>query len=467
MATMNDKISRFVELAFSAGYTSPISRSQIKALKAKHGIPMPAWLMKDDARRSSSGKYLCPELTARRASKNAVAAVASVAVAAASIASTVAAVDATTMAVRVVPHASSEVLGDSLIPSKDPLYVPYGHFKDVETIIGSRRFYPIYITGLSGNGKTTMVEQVCARLKRECVRVNIISTTDEDDLLGGFRLVNGDTVWQDGPVVLAMKRGAALLLDEVDLGGDKLMCLQPVLEGKPIYLKKVNEKVVPADGFTIIATANTKGQGGEHSERFAGARILNEAFLERFKITLEQEYPSKAQERKIVLSLMDSYNCRDEKFADNLTKWADIVRTTFLAGAIDDMITTRRLCHIVDNFAIFGDKVKAIKQTIARFSADSQEAFLNLYSKVDAEVVLDGAVVGEVSKEQGDALTMAVRINLTKVDFSLRGEVKNRGAKWSPIEKQWHITGMEYAIDPVFWGQWGPVDAAAVAAPIV
>ena len=465
MATMNDKINRFVTLAFNAGYYSPISRGQIKALKSKHGIPMPAWLMKDDSRRAGHGKYHCPELTAFAAKQNGKTVV-SLAPAAAPIVAApvatpaVAAVAAapTVLAARVIPTTDNTVSGASLIPEKDSLYVPYGHFKDIETIIGSGRFYPIYITGLSGNGKTTMVEQVCARLKRECIRVNIIATTDEDDLLGGFRLVNGETVWQDGPVTLAMKRGAVLLLDEVDLGTDKMMCLQPVLEGKGCYLKKINEKVVPTAGFTVVATANTKGQGGENSERFAGTRIQNEAFLERFKITLEQEYPSRAQERKIVLNLMDNFSCRDEAFADNLTKWSEIIRKTFNEGGIDDMITTRRLCAIVDNFSIFGDKAKAIKQTIARFSADTQEAFLNLYTKVDAEVLTDSAAASTPAPAAGavDPMTVAARINLS-VPFDSRLEVKSKGALWDPTSKCWHITGSLYSQDVTYWKGWNPV----------
>ena len=461
MATMQDKINRFVTLAFNAGYTSPLTRSQIKALRAKHGIPMPAWLMKDDSRRAGHGKYHCPELVAMHKTNSQNSNILSDMAARAAAPAPVAAVApaATTLASRVVPTAANTVSGASLVPEKDPLYVPYGHFKDIETIIGSGRFYPIYITGLSGNGKTTMVEQVCARLKRECLRVNIIATTDEDDLLGGFRLVNGETVWQDGPVTLAMKRGAVLLLDEVDLGTDKMMCLQPVLEGKGVYLKKINEKVIPAAGFTVVATANTKGQGGENSERFAGTRIQNEAFLERFKITLEQEYPSRAQERKIVLNLMDNFNCRDEKFADNLTKWSEIVRKTFTAGGIDDMITTRRLCAIVDNYSIFGDKMKAIKQTIARFTADTQEAFINLYTKVDAEIAGDaGTAAATPAAGAVDPMLSALRLNLS-VPFGSRLEVKNKGAMWDPTQKCWHITGTIYSTDSTYWKGWNPVIA--------
>lgn len=458
MATMNDKINRFVTLAFNAGYTSPLSRAQIKAIKAKHSIPMPAWLMKDDSRRAGHGKYHCPELTAMYNGKSVASAPAVVAPTVAAPAPVAAAVAAPAIASRVIPTAANTVSGASLVPNKDSLYVPYGHFKDVETIIGSGRFFPIYITGLSGNGKTTMVEQVCARLGRELIRVNIIATTDEDDLIGGFRLVNGETVWQDGPVTLAMKRGAVLLLDEVDLGSDKMMCLQPVLEGKGCYLKKINEKVVPAAGFTVVATANTKGQGGENSERFAGTRIQNEAFLERFKITLEQDYPSKAQERKILLNLMDNYGCRDEKFADNLTKWSDTIRVSFTNGAVSDMITTRRLCAIVDNFSIFGDKLKAIKQTIARFSTETQEAFINFYAMVDAEVTNENKTAAAPAAGAVDPMTVAARINLS-VPFGSRLEVKNKGGLWDPTNKCWHITGAQYSSDQAFWSKWSPAVA--------
>lgn len=458
MATMLDKVNQFVAACHAEGYTSPVSRSQLKAIRAKYGIPMPAWLQKDDSRRAGPGRYHCPELNGTVHTVNVPA------LAAETLVEAVASVEATKMAVRTIKHTSGEIGGDSLVPTKDKLYVAYGHFKDVETIVASTKFYPIYVTGLSGNGKTTMVEQVCARLGRECIRVNIVGTTDEDDLLGGFRLINGDTVWQDGPVVLAMKRGAVLLLDEVDLGTDKMMCLQPVLEGKGVYLKKVNEKVVPAVGFTVIATANTKGQGGEHSDRFAGTRIMNEAFLERFKITLEQEYPSKVQERKIVLNLMDSYECRDEKFADNLTKWSEIVRKTFLEGALDDMITTRRLCHIVDNFAIFGDKVKAIKQTIARFSTDTREAFLNLYSKIDAEINLDAVL--PVVDANGIAIDPKNRFDLKAGYSHCREELKAAGASWDPETKVWYISGEIFIKDIPFWQKFSPwCSTAAVNTP--
>ena len=274
----------------------------------------------------------------------------------------------------------------NLIPSVYPNYVPFGQFADIKNIIKSRMFYPTFITGLSGNGKTMMVEQICAQLKREFFRVNITIETDEDDLLGGYRLVDGETVFFDGPVIQAMKQGGVLLLDEIDLASNKIMCLQPILEGKGILLKKVNQYVEPAEGFQIVATANTKGKGSEDG-RFIGTNILNEAFLERFPICIEQEYPSIATEKKIIEKELVSAGKPDSEFADNLTKWADIIRKTFMDGGIDELIATRRLVHIVKAYAVFGDRMKAIQMCINRFDDETKSAFIDLYTKVDAEVV--------------------------------------------------------------------------------
>ena len=277
---------------------------------------------------------------------------------------------------------------EKLIPEKDPLYVPFGNFNDVYSIIKSGRYYPAFITGLSGNGKTFMVEQACAKAKREFFRVNITVETDEDDLLGHYALINGNTVWQDGPVVKAMERGAILLLDEIDLASSKIMCLQPVLEGKGVFLKKVNRFVSPSIGFNVLATANTKGKGSEDG-RFIGTNILNEAFLERFPITIEQVYPSMSVERKIldkVFTSLDIVNYGD--FAEKLVTWADIIRKTFYEGGIDEIIATRRLVHIVNAYGIFGDRKKALEMCIARFDEDTKTSFLDLYSKCDSEVVV-------------------------------------------------------------------------------
>jgi len=277
---------------------------------------------------------------------------------------------------------------ENLVPEKDPLYVPFGNFNDVFSIIKSGRYYPAFITGLSGNGKTFMVEQACAKAKREYFRVNITVETDEDDLLGHYALIDGNTVWQDGPVVKAMERGAILLLDEIDLASSKIMCLQPVLEGKGVYLKKVNRFVSPSVGFNVLATANTKGKGSEDG-RFIGTNILNEAFLERFPITVEQEYPSMSVERKILDKVFDSLDITEYgDFSEKLVTWADIIRKTFYEGGIDEIIATRRLVHIVNAYAIFSDRKKAIEMCIARFDDDTKTSFLDLYSKCDSEVVV-------------------------------------------------------------------------------
>jgi MoxR-like ATPase len=278
------------------------------------------------------------------------------------------------------------------------LYVPFGNYNDIYHIIKSGMYYPAFITGLSGNGKTFMVEQACAKAKREFFRVNITVETDEDDLLGHYALIDGNTVWQDGPVVKAMERGAILLLDEIDLASSKIMCLQPVLEGKGVYLKKVNRFVSPSVGFNVLATANTKGKGSEDG-RFIGTNILNEAFLERFPITVEQEYPSISVEKKILDKVFASLDIDAGDFAEKLVTWADIIRKTFYEGGIDEIIATRRLVHIVNAYAIFGDRKKAIEMCINRFDEDTKTSFLDLYSKCDSEVVLDGEVVTETVEE--------------------------------------------------------------------
>ena len=275
----------------------------------------------------------------------------------------------------------------TLIPDKIKTYVPWGHFDSIKKIIDSNMFYPVFVTGLSGNGKTTGIEQACAAAGRECFRVNITKATDEDDLLGGFRLIDGETKFVYGPVVEAMKRGAVLLLDEIDLAGLGIMCLQSVLEGKGVFLKKTNEWITPAAGFTVFATANTKGKGSDDG-RFIGTGAMNEAFLDRFPVTLEQEYAPRTTEKKIVRKAMKSLGCDDESFAINLTKWADTIRKSFYEGAVDEIITTRRLIDIVKANAIFGDKMTAINMAVSRFDDETKEGFISLYTKIDAEVVM-------------------------------------------------------------------------------
>ena len=266
----------------------------------------------------------------------------------------------------------------SYVPDKDSNYVPFGNAPSLKKIINSRQFYPVFITGLSGNGKTLGVEQACANLNRELIRVNVTIETDEDDLIGGFRLVNGDTVFHNGPVVEALERGAVLLLDEIDLASNKILCLQSVLEGKGVFLKKTGRYVKPAAGFTVVATANTKGKGSDDG-RFVGTNVLNEAFLERFPITFEQDYPSPVIEQKILKNV----GC-ELTFAENLVKWAGVIRKTFFDGGVDEVITTRRLVHIAQAYSIFGDRLVAITNCVNRFDDDTKQSFLDLYTKVDA-----------------------------------------------------------------------------------
>ena len=270
----------------------------------------------------------------------------------------------------------------NLIPAKDDSFVQFGNFTDIKKIIKSGLFYPTFVTGLSGNGKTFSIEQACAQLGRELIRVNITVETDEDDLIGGFRLVGGETVWHNGPVIEALQRGAVLLLDEIDLASNKILCLQSILEGKGVFLKKIGKWVAPAEGFQVFATANTKGKGSDDG-RFIGTNVLNEAFLERFPVTFEQEYPTAATEQKILGKI-----CKDENFCKRLADWADIIRKTFYDGGIEEIISTRRLVHIVKAYSIFNDKAKAIQVCVNRFDDETKQAFLELYDKVDADFVM-------------------------------------------------------------------------------
>ena len=282
----------------------------------------------------------------------------------------------------------------NLVPQKDPNYVPFGNYSDVKRIISSKMFYPTFITGLSGNGKTLSVEQACSQLGRELVRVNITIETDEDDLIGGFRLVDGATVWHDGPVIQALNRGAVLLLDEIDLASNKILCLQSILEGKGVFLKKVGRFVQPKSGFNIIATANTKGKGSDDG-RFIGTNVLNEAFLERFALTFEQEYPTPKTEQKILEKVSANLGVLDEEFCENLANWSDIIRRTFRDGGIDEVISTRRLVHIIRAFAIWNNRVKAIQVCVNRFDEETKQSFVDLYDKIDAKVDLEEESDGE------------------------------------------------------------------------
>ena len=282
---------------------------------------------------------------------------------------------------------STESTTVKYVPERDQNYVPFGNAPSLKKIVSSRQFYPVFITGLSGNGKTLGVEQTCAQLNRELIRVNITIETDEDDLIGGFRLVNGDTVWHNGPVIEALNRGAILLLDEIDLASNKILCLQPILEGKGIFLKKIGKFIEPTTGFNVIATANTKGKGSDDG-RFIGTNVLNEAFLERFPVTFEQDYPAVTIERKILGGVASTLGVTDINFINRLVDWGDIIRKTFYDGGIEEIISTRRLVHIVRAFSIFKDKAKAIQVCVNRFDDETKQAFLELYDKVDNEFEL-------------------------------------------------------------------------------
>jgi len=303
---------------------------------------------------------------------------------------------------------------ESFVPQKNGTYVPFGFYSDLKNIISSRIFYPIYITGLSGNGKTMMIEQVCAALKRELVRVNITKRTDESDLIGSYELIDGSTVRREGPVLTAMRRGAVLLLDECDLGTEDILCLQPILEGKPYFDKKTGEVVHPAAGFTVLATANTKGKGSDDG-RFIGTNILNEAFLERFAVTVEQEYPPANTERKILEKNFAELNINDSVFIERLITWAEIIRKSYADGAVDEIISTRRLVHISKAFSIFNNRLKSIEMCLNRFDTDTKTAFLDLYTKVDADATAPVEPKNDVQvKTINDPISGNLNIRVTK-----------------------------------------------------
>ena len=369
---LNEKKSKFVSLAqkeFGSDIET-ITRQQIVELEKKYKLTGNGWLVNGQEFKLTRGVYKLPVEGIVNPSKNVKQKVSS---------------KPETVSKKIAVSQSS---ADNLVPSKEDTFVPFGNFKDIKNIIKSGIFYPTFITGLSGNGKTLNIIQSCAELKRELIRVNITIETDEDDLLGGFRLQDGETVWHDGPVVDAMKRGAVLLLDEIDLASNKIMCLQPVLEGNGIFLKKIGQFIEPKDGFNIIATANTKGKGSDDG-RFIGTNILNEAFLERFPVTFEQEYPSAKIEQKILDNVMSHYSLKDTQYTGNLVKWADVIRRTFYDGGIDEIIATRRLVHIINAFAIFKNKLKAVEVCINRFDTDTKNSFLDLYTKVDSGVSIE------------------------------------------------------------------------------
>ena len=363
--------------------TTCFRRKDIIAAHKKSGVKYPHWLINDKSLKIDRGVYNLAALI-----KGVHTFSAPVVPNAPKIV-----VDNTTPVAKKVTQAKLDMEIENLIPAKDSTFVPFGFYPDLKKILTAKIFYPVFISGLSGNGKTTMVEQICANLKREAIRVNISVETDEDDLIGGNTLVDGNVVYREGPVLTAMKRGAVLILDEVDRGSNKLMCLQAVLEGKSYFNKKTGETITPASGFTIMATANTKGRGSDDG-KFISAQLLDEAFLERFAITVEQEYPTMSVEKKIVLNKMTRAGCVDEDFATHLVTWSDVIRKTFNEGAIDELVSTRRLEHIVNAYAVFKNKLKAITLCTNRFDEDTKQAFIDLYTKVDPSNEQD-----EVSEE--------------------------------------------------------------------
>jgi len=337
-------------------YGNTISAADVRAYCASTGISYPTVTNKLDNYKTGRGKWNLTVQEARQQLETAAAAPA------------------------VVPP-----IEQNLIPQKDDTFVKFGNFNDLRKIIQSRLFYPTFITGLSGNGKTFSVEQACAQLGRELIRVNITIETDEDDLIGGFRLVNGETVWHNGPVIEALERGAILLLDEIDLASNKILCLQSILEGKGVFLKKIGKWIAPANGFNVFATANTKGKGSDDG-RFIGTNVLNEAFLERFPVTFEQEYPTPAIEQKILEGISLDLGVENRDFCKRLCDWADIIRKTFYDGGVEEIISTRRLVHIIRAYSIFSDKAKAIQVCLNRFDDETKQSFMELYDKVDADV---------------------------------------------------------------------------------
>lgn len=383
----------FSELVEIYGEGSEVTAKQVDEVALKHGSKWNKWFRTPE-RRVGRGLYkLVPEGSSPVVAKPAPAAAPATSV---EMAPQVATINPRPVVESL--NIETDAFNENLVPGKDPLYTPFGHFKDIKKIIASKMFFPVYVTGLSGNGKTFMIEQACAETKREMIRVNFTIETDEDDLIGGFRLVNGETKFFKGPVIKAMEKGAVLLADEIDLANPaKIMCLQSILEGKGYFIKKTGEYIKPAKGFTILATANTKGRGSEDG-KFIGTNIMNEAFLERFTNTYEQEYPSASIEKKILLKLFASLNINDDEFAAKLTDWADVIRKTYADGGVDEIISTRRLTHIANTYAIFGDRMDSIQKCINRFDDDTKEAFADLYTKIDSDVSLEGSDVSEGEK---------------------------------------------------------------------
>ena len=460
--SLSTKQIAFIDAMSDFGLTpqSGYSRATLNEVAQSIGMKYaPAWIVQDSTRRVDRGIFAVPEFGGTVGSKPQPRT--------ASMMSTAELNEQPHRAPRGADPAPAPVMNAvlgmtagervSLVPDRRKDYVSWGHSKTVEKIVAANMFAPIFITGMSGNGKTTMIEQACAKTNRECFRVNITSETDEDDLVGGFRLVEGETKFVYGPVVEAMQRGAVLLLDEIDLGSSKIMCLQPVLEGKGIFIKKTGEWIAPKQGFTVIATANTKGKG-DNDGRFIGTNVLNEAFLDRFDWTMEQDYATRKTEKRILIKKMEKFGHVDEDFAEHLTSWAEITRKAFAEGAIDEIITTRRLENICKAFSIFKDRATSVDLALARFDDETQQAFRNLYDKVDesmspsseGEEGADSSVPFDSASVQDDGI-----IDLN-VSFEKKDEVKPLGAKWDPGVKKWTVTGKIYRANEEELSKWEP-----------
>jgi len=375
MIELNKKQKSVLKVLKDTYKKDTVTRQEINALVDKKVISNPSWL-KSDKFKVGRGVYTLNVDDKKSESKS----------------TEVKKISTDTKAAYVVSS-----LTDNVVPAKDTDFVNFGNYSDIRNIVKSKKFYPVFITGLSGNGKTLAVTQACAESKREMIRCNITIETDEDDLLGGYRLKDGQTVWQNGPVIEAMERGAVLLLDEIDLASNKIMCLQPILEGSGVYVKKINKFVKPKLGFNVIATANTKGQGSDDG-KFIGTNVLNEAFLERFPITFEQSYPKPSVEEKILVATLKASGKTDNDFCKKLVTWADVIRKTYFDGGVDEIISTRRLVHIIQAYAIFNKKMKAVEVCTNRFDDDTKNSFIELYTKVDA-----GASAEQIAEQQRQA----------------------------------------------------------------
>ena len=389
---LNTKQQEFVDYAFEKFGTAELTTAELKEANAHFGCKYaPQWLIKNADYKVGKSTFRLPT------EANQVSTASTIKASVPETEKVLTTKAPETETVSEAAYVVSSLTGD-IVPKKDPVFVSFGNYPDVKSIIKSKMFYPVFITGLSGNGKTMGVTQACAENKRELIRVNITIETDEDDLLGGYRLKDGQTVWQNGPVIEAMERGAVLLLDEIDLASNKIMCLQPILEGSGVFVKKINRFVKPANGFNVVATANTKGQGSDDG-KFIGTNVLNEAFLERFPITFEQSYPSVNIEQKILVNTYkNSTGKSDDDFCKKLVTWADVIRKTYYDGGVDEIISTRRLVHIIQAYSIFGKKIKAIEVCTNRFDDDTKNSFMELYTKVDA-----GASAEQIAEQQRQA----------------------------------------------------------------